>query len=359
MDKSQSRGTSKAFVDGEVMEVLKFQFEPITEVVIDVLAAMKIVKHCNDSAPTLVSGSLLGLDHAGVLEVTYVYPLPAPQSRTDADGDVIQDDNDGGDYQTEMMKMLQRMSVDNNCVGWYTSMYFESMCTTDVVNYQFSFQSCDEFSDNSVFIMYDPLQSKKGSLVIKAFRLSGQFVEMRRNKLNDFVPPASILQELPVKIKSTGHVSSFLRSIQDTHSRELDLSYESLSFSKAEVYTERSLELVGLATDDLLQEQQRMQLHARISSKQRAEHVRWINKRIAENAEILLNESGQDLLSLDLKEAGLKPLPDVPPRLDHLLALGQIDRYCEQISQHVGSNTLRLSVAAHCSTGVADAVSST
>jgi translation initiation factor 3 subunit H len=59
--------------------------EPVTEVVIDGLAVLKIVKHCNDNLPTMVAGSLLGLDVNGILEVTYVYPFLSPQSKADID----------------------------------------------------------------------------------------------------------------------------------------------------------------------------------------------------------------------------------------------------------------------------------
>lgn len=35
---------------------------------------LKIVKHCKDSLPNLVSGALLGLDQKGVLEITHSFP---------------------------------------------------------------------------------------------------------------------------------------------------------------------------------------------------------------------------------------------------------------------------------------------
>ena len=57
----------------------------VREVVIDGLAVLKIVKHCNENLPTMVAGSLLGLDVDGVLDVTYAYPFPAAKSG-EADG---------------------------------------------------------------------------------------------------------------------------------------------------------------------------------------------------------------------------------------------------------------------------------
>ena len=53
---------------------------PIKEVIIDGLAVLKIVKHCNESMPTFVAGSLLGLDTDGKLEITYSYSFQQPKT---------------------------------------------------------------------------------------------------------------------------------------------------------------------------------------------------------------------------------------------------------------------------------------
>jgi hypothetical protein len=58
---------------------------------IDGLAVLKIVKHCRECLPELVTGQLLGLDIDGRLEVTDCFPFP---SRGDDN-----DDEDGASYQ--------------------------------------------------------------------------------------------------------------------------------------------------------------------------------------------------------------------------------------------------------------------
>ena len=52
----------------------------VSEVTIDAVAVLKIVKHCHDSLPTMVAGSLLGLDTNNRLEITYSYPFPQPKT---------------------------------------------------------------------------------------------------------------------------------------------------------------------------------------------------------------------------------------------------------------------------------------
>ena len=315
------------------------RFQPIQEVVIDGLAVLKIVKHCNDNYPSMVAGSLLGIDIEDQLEVTYVYPFPAPQSKADLDADTVEE-MDGGEYQFEMMKMLQKVNIDNNCVGWYTSVYFGSMFTMDVVNIQFSHQSSEELTENCVVIMFDPVQTKKGSLVLKAYRLSDKFIAMRKSKLNYFIKPSQILVEVPLKIKNSGYVTAFLDSLKTNYSEQLNCDFDLLSLTGAEAYAEKSLELMGTVVDDLLHEQQKFQQYSKLSAKGRQEYTRAYNKRVAENQE--RKENGERVLSLDIRDLGLKPLPEAPPRGEQLLSLGQLSIYCKQMNEYTASNLNKL-----------------
>lgn len=95
-------------------------------------------------------------------------------------------------------------------------MYMGTICTNDIVAYQYSYQSSEELSENCVAIMYDPILSTKGMLVIKAFRLSKAFLDLKKYKSNQFIRPSEILEELPLKIRNIGHISAFLRCIEDT-----------------------------------------------------------------------------------------------------------------------------------------------
>jgi translation initiation factor 3 subunit H len=318
---------------------------PLKSVVIEGLAVLRIVKHCNDNLPAMSAGSLLGLDVNGVLEVTYAFPNPAP--RQDADGNAERteaDELEGSDYQLEMMKMLRDVGVDNNCVGWYQSMYLGQMCNEAVVNIQYSYQSSEHISENSVVIMYDPIQSKKGTLVIKAYRLSDDYIEAKRNRSNQFIRPAKILQELPVLIRNGGHVSAFIRCLQDSHKAQLDCDFDPLSMAASESYMERHLELLGSWMADVIEEQYRIQQYARQVGKPRQDHIRWLHKRLQENQE--RRENGEDELSTRIEDANMKPVPDTPSRSEHLLMLGQLEKYCDQINDHVETTLSKLMVSA-------------
>lgn len=316
----------------------------IKEVLIDGLAVLKIVKHCNEALPSLVAGSLLGLDVDGRLEITYSYSFPIPKENGGRKGGNVED-LDGNEYQIEMMKMLRDVNIDNNCVGWYQSMYLGTICTNDVVGYQYSYQSSEELSNNSVVVMYDPIQSQRGVLVLKAFRLTDKFIELRKNKSNQFIKPAEILEELPLKIRNVGHVSAFLRCLQDSHIKELDCDFDALSMNKEQEYAEKHLELLSGLMDDLVGEQIRFQKFSSSNAKTRQEHIRWLSKTVQENNEA--KERGEYEMSTRLEDSGLKPMGEAPPRNDPLIILGQIDRYCNQINEHVDSTIHKLMLTSH------------
>lgn len=320
---------------------------PVREVHIDGVAVMKIMKHCNENLPTMVAGSILGIDVDGILEVTYSYPFPAPKVHTDnaaADEGEAVDEMDSTEYQIEMMKMLRDVNMDNNCVGWYQSAFMETIHTNDVISYQYSYQCSDELSDNSVVIMYDPIQSRKGQLVLKAFRLSEEFIRLKRDKINAFIKPSNILQELPVRIKNDAHISAFLRCFEDSHRQEIDCSFDPLSMATSDMYLEKRMELVNGWMDDLVQEQQKFQAHTKNVAKPRTEHIRWLNKTIQENVD--RREAGDPLLPLSFESSGLRPVPEAPSRVEPLLLIGQLDRYCDQITSDTLATSTKLFMAA-------------
>lgn len=326
----------------------------VREVVIDALAAMRIVKHCNENLPAMVAGSLLGIDVDGVLEVTYSFAFPQPKGENDVDGPASEE-LDGAEYQIEMMKMLRDVNIDNNCVGWYQSMFMGTVCTNDVVTYQYSYQSSEELSENSIVIMYDAIQSRKGDIGLKAYRLSEKFMELRKSKANKFISPQDILEELPITIRTSGYSAGYLRCLQDTHADVLESDYENLSMSSTEQILEKHLELMTNWIDDLSSEQSKFQVYLKNNTKLRQEYLRWISKRINENIE--LRELGEDEVPIRLEEFNLKPLPEVPLRNDHLLMLAQLSKYCDQTNEQIHQQLQKVTISSHVNSTVASVAS--
>merc|ERR1711865_738748 len=144
--------------------------EKLDSVELDGLVVLKIVKHCKEHLPQLVTGQLLGLDYGGTLEVTNCFPFPS--STEGADEELAED---GAEYQYDMMRCLREVNVDNNTVGWYQSTYLGSHITESMVTTQYSYQ---ESIPKCVCLVFDPLQQSQGKLGIRALRLSHDFMEL-------------------------------------------------------------------------------------------------------------------------------------------------------------------------------------
>lgn len=271
----------------------------INEVHIEGLALMKIVKHCHDALPSMVTGSLLGLaGDTGILEVTHAFPNP----------DTGKDDDIDEDFQLEMMRMLREVNVDNNCVGWYQSVYLGIYSTQQVLENQFSYQT--ELSPNAVVLLYDPLQTTNGNFCLRAFRLTEEFVEMKKGGTNDFIEPSKIFEEVPVKCSNPLLAKAMIQEWtpkSDIALDRLDLSTHS--------YLEKHLQYLCGWVDELAGEQYKFQYYTRQLTKGN-------------------NKS----------KAGWNS-SEAPKRMESLLVNNQIQNYCDQMDRFVDGGLGKLFLA--------------
>ncbi len=340
---------AKPVAEQKVFTDADFKVKPIKDVSIDGLALLKIVKHCNDHLPSMVSGSLLGVDVNGTVEISYAYPYPqhASKIQKNKDDEIInEDDYDDQLYQIEMMKMLGQMNYDNNVVGWYQSSYCGAICTNDVILQQQQYQTSEDLAGNTVVLIYDPHQTKKGGLCIKAFRLSDKFLALLGGKSAANVEPKEIFEELPIKITNQGHCAAYITCLQDNHKDDIDdCTFENLSLSSSDNQIEKQLEeLARWIKDYLIQEQiDEVQPYVRQVGKLRQDYVKAAAKRRNENQQ--RRENDDTLLSTKIEDLGLKALPEAPSKIDSLLAIEQIDRYTQQINEQVESCFTKLTVS--------------
>lgn len=306
-----------------------------------------MIKHCNEALPSMVAGSLLGLDQNGVLEVTHSFPLPSTsKDGGDGQGEGPQDSTGGGvggdghDYQMDMMKMLREVNVDNNCVGWYQSMYLGSFCTQTLVDNQYSYQA--NLSDNSVVILYDPVQTQRGELTIKAYRLSKEFMKIYGNKRNEVVKPSEVLDEIPIKIRNPGIISALLLDLNPKKGEQgsFDCDFERLDLS-TNAYVEKNLEFLCSWIDDLANEQWKFQSYMRTIQKQKHDQQRWAERRKRANEE--RRASGE--APLPEEEQPFDRKIDEPKRMEGLLISTQITAYCNQLNRFTGSAFEKLFLA--------------
>ena len=261
---------------------------------------MKIVKHCHDSLPNMVTGSLLGLAvDSGVLEVTHAFPNPESGKN---------DDDIDEDFQLEMMRMLREVNVDNNCIGWYQSMYLGIYSTTSVLENQFSYQT--ELSPNSVVLLYDPIQTAHGNFCLKAFRLTEECLKMRQANANSFIKPKNIFEELPVKCTNPTLATAMLQE----WAPKTDITLDRLDLS-THPYLEKHLEFLCGWVDELAGEQQKFQYYTR--------H--------------LARGSNKGKAGWESNEA--------PKRMESLLVNNQIQNYCDQMEKFTSGGLGKLFLA--------------
>ncbi|KAJ6390158.1 hypothetical protein OIU77_024387 [Salix suchowensis] len=308
---------------------------PLRVVQIEGLVVLKIIKHCKEFSPSLVTGQLLGLDVGSVLELTNCFPFPIGEEDEEIE-------SDGANYQLEMMRCLREVNVDNNTVGWYQSMLFGCFQTVELIetfmNYQENIRRC-------VCIIYDPSRANQGALALKALKLSDSFMDLYRN--NNFTGEklreknlswVDIFEEIPIKVSNSALISAFMTGLEaDTPVTQCD--YDRLQLSTSP-YLERNVEFLIDSMDDLSIEQQKFQYHYRNLSRQQAQQQAWLQKRRSEN--MTRKAAGEEPLpEEDPSNPIFKPIPE-PSRLGSFLITNRMANYCNQINGVSGQSFSRL-----------------
>lgn len=143
---------------------------------------MKIIKHGSQTFPTTATGSIVGMDVGGVLEITNCFSFPVvdlpPESHFDTAAPnpaaAAPRAKSNVAYQAEMIRMLREVNVDANNVGWYTSANMGNFVNMNVIENQFFYQK--EMNERTVALVHDVSRSAQGSLSLRAFRLSPKFL---------------------------------------------------------------------------------------------------------------------------------------------------------------------------------------
>jgi len=143
---------------------------------------MKVIKHCATRFPATATGSLVGMDVDGTLEVTNSFPFPVvdlpPEQQFDQQhfnsAAAAPRAKSNIAYQAEMIERLREVNVDANNVGWYTSANLGNFVNTNFIENQVSYQK--NMNERTVALVHDVSRSSQGALSLRAFRLSPQFM---------------------------------------------------------------------------------------------------------------------------------------------------------------------------------------
>ena len=123
------------------------------------------------------------MEKNGVLEITNCFPFPEVSH---VQTDDRQNDNAANlagaaprakqniAYGNEMIKFLREVNVDANNVGWYTGASMGNFVNLNTIENQFFYQN--QPNEKTVALIYDVSRSSQGSLNLRAYRLSPQFM---------------------------------------------------------------------------------------------------------------------------------------------------------------------------------------
>ena len=292
------------------------------------LVVLKIIKHCKQGLPELVTGQLLGLARGNTVEVTNCFPFP----HTQADEEAV---DSGDNYQLEMMKSLREVNADSNTVGWYQSCYLGSTLSESVIESQFNYQNTIK---KSFVLTYDPLQSStQGILALKALRLTDAFMELYKSQ--SFTQKSldqarlsfnDIFEEINISISNSHLISAYLWEIEGNKTLS-QIGLKGLDLSNT-TFLEKNVEVIIEYIDDLNMEQLKYQNYHRSLGKQQSQ----LQKRKLENNTRRANGEPE------LPEDDIKLAP--PSRLEHMLITNQINNHCQQVNRFANQSLTKLSL---------------
>jgi len=286
----------------------------ITQVQIDAVVVIKIIKHSRDRFPDEAHGQLLGLDLGSVLDISNCFPFQPEDDKDQKEVDNLQ-------YRFDMLVCLQELNIETNPVGFYTSV--------PVANLLEEFSQLQDSLKKSVVLYYDPVKTSQGNFTLRAFRLSSKFFRVLKNEtftkecLAKYdLSSSDIFEEIPLVVSNSSLVNAYLFELQE--SGNLNSNFKELELGTSP-YLEKNFEALIENFDLLAKQQSEFEYYKRFVSRQQTA----IEKLRRENTARISH--------------GLEPLPDIvlrpePSRLDYLLISNQIENNCKQIERFAGNN---------------------
>lgn len=356
-------------------ELLKMDSEAFTEVTIDGLVLMKIVKHCKDQHAANGSnawGALLGMDMGeGALDISNVFGLPGARS------DRGEDEERGTtktmvQYMSEMLRLLRQVSADANPVGLYQGAFLGPFLNSAVVDGLNTLSQLMEREGNqgrgkAVLLVHDYAQLAQGHCVFRAYCLSPEFVDAyRKGKFTQQVLAehhltfANVLTEIPVRIRNTALLDAFLATLTTEgepaprivpRTSKERLSEPAIvpvppSFPDLTLALEPVLVSTAESTLDVAEayaaEAGNVGYQARQITREKAKAEAFVTRRKAENA--TREAAGLAPLPLDDVARQFK-IPTEPSRLDSLLLLNQLDAAARRVVDTASVGVVQLEAA--------------
>ncbi|WFD05293.1 hypothetical protein MVES1_000622 [Malassezia vespertilionis] len=354
-------------------EAMKLDSEVITEVQIDGMVLMKLVKHCKDnhaSNGTNAWGTLLGVDVGGTLEVSNVFGLP--NARSERGDEEERSTRTAMQYMTEMLRLLRQVSADVNSVGLYQGCFVGTFLNSAVVDGLNMLSALMEREGNqgwgkAVLVVLDYAQLAQGNTTVKAYRLSPAFVDAYRKtkfqvqSLIDYrLTFSNILIEIPIQMRNSALLDAFISTLTTENtpvprlvpqtskesllappSAHVPPSYMDLNLALEPVLVS-SMETTLDTLENCAAEAGNVGYQSRQVAREKARADAYVTRRKAENASRVA--AGLAALPIDDVHKLFK-IPAEPNRLESMLLLHQLDHAAARLSETAMVGSVQLDAA--------------
>ena len=354
-------------------QILDLDSEVITNVHLDGMALMKMIKHCKDNHAVNGSnawGALLGMDMGGTLEVSNVFGLPGMRAeRGDEDERTTKSSMQ---YMAEMLRLLHQVNADVSPVGLYQGSFLGPFLNTAIVDGLNTLSLLMEREGQrgrgkAVMLVHDYAQLAQGNLVLKAYRLSPSFIDAYRkgkfsaqHLIEHRLTFSNVLIEIPVHVRNTALMDAMLSTLTTenvpesriaprtskellTHPIDMHVAPDNMDLNLAlEPVLVSTLESTLDAAEAYASESGNVGYQARQIAREKARADAFLTRRKAENA----TRESAGLAPLPLDEVNkLFKIPAEPNRLESLLLLNQLDSAAQRLTETATIGTVQLNAA--------------
>ncbi|KAK0233152.1 hypothetical protein IW262DRAFT_1451707 [Armillaria fumosa] len=326
---------------------------PLTCVQLDGMVVSKILKHAREAPATSAHGLLLGLDLDGTLEVSNSFPLPHHSGDEDDKSSKF-----AARYQASMLRSLKEVQADDSVVGFYQAttlgaFFHQSLVDTQAIHH-------DKLRHGGIVVVHDITQTARGNASFRAFRLTASFLDAYKasnfntaSLVSHRLTFSTIMEEVPLKIRTNPLLSSFLGSLSERHPTTLSNSppYAAAdsalppSFSVLDLGSAgltKNLEQIAEALDSYRTEEGNLAYLSRQIARERSRADNYVMKRKEEN--IARVAQGQAPLPEE-DVTRLFKIPAEPSRLESLLLLGQVDAYAKSLAGTASNGLVKMYAA--------------
>lgn len=328
-------------IPASMAKVIDIEAEiPLTHVQLDGLVVTKIIKHGREAPQSTAHGLLLGLDLDGTLEVSNSFPLLSHGDDDEKSSKSI------ARYQASMLRSLKEVQSDDSIVGFYQATTLGAFFNQTLIDTQAIHQ--EKLRHGGVVVIHDLSKTARGNASFRAFRLTPAFLDAYKkgnfsttSLVQHRLTYSSILEEIPLKIRTNPLLTSFLATLTPPSSTSaIPPAFSGLDLGTSSM--PKTLESLIDTIEHHRTEEGNLAYLSRQIARERAKADTYVAKRKEDNA----TRVAQGLVPLPEEDVSrLFKIPPEPSRLESMLILGQMDALAKSAESGAGIALVKMYAA--------------